>query len=56
MALPGLIRDRDWKLLYSLNRDGVSTKTFLNNVKSVDHTILVFQDTNGYKFGAYSGA
>ncbi|CDW72815.1 UNKNOWN [Stylonychia lemnae] len=51
--LPSMIQGNDWTLVYSLNRDGVSQKTFLEKSKKWKHTILVIQDTNDWAFGAY---
>jgi hypothetical protein len=31
--LPALIRMREWKLLFSINKDGVSMQTFYNSTK-----------------------
>lgn len=51
--LPGLIRMREWKLLYSINKDGVSMQTFYKNVKKRDNTVILIKDTNDKVFGAY---
>ena len=49
--LPPIIRMREWERLFSLDVDGVSLKTFYSNVHSHTATILVIQDSNGWKFG-----
>ena len=51
--LPPLIRMREWRLLFSLNVDGVSMQTFYSRVKKRDHTVLIIKDENGYIFGSY---
>lgn len=51
--MPAMIRQRDWKKIYSVNEDGVSMNQFLSKVKDTTHTILMFQDSKGYKFGCY---
>ena len=43
----------DWQLVYSLNRDGVSTKTCYEKCKKYNHTLLVVQDTNRWIFGGF---
>lgn len=52
--LPPIIRMREWERIFSLDVDGVSLKTFYNNVHMHTATILVIQDTNGWKFGWYA--
>ena len=48
-----MIQGNDWTMVYSLNRDGVSQKTFLEKAKKWKHTLLVIQDTNNWVFGGY---
>ena len=40
-------------LLYSLNRDGISTHTFYERCKSYDNSLIVIQDKDHYIFGGY---
>lgn len=54
--LPALIRARPWNLVYSLNRDGVSMSTFMENTKRSPMTLLFIQDSKGYVFGAFCTA
>jgi hypothetical protein len=42
--LPGLVRMREWKLLYSIAVDGVSMQTFYNNTRHRDNTVLLIKD------------
>ncbi|CDW85582.1 oxidation resistance protein [Stylonychia lemnae] len=51
--LPGLIRMREWKLLYTISVDGVSMQTFFRRVKSRDNTVIIIKDLNDSIFGAY---
>mmetsp|Transcript_32817 Transcript_32817/g.32041 ORF Transcript_32817/g.32041 Transcript_32817/m.32041 type:complete len:88 (-) Transcript_32817:193-456(-) len=52
--LPPLIKMREWKLLYSINKDGVSMQTFFHKVKNRDHTAILIEDTDGFIFGSYT--
>ena len=52
--LPVLIRMREWTLLYSINRDGVSMQTFYAKAKNRDHTVILIKDEHDCIFGAYS--
>lgn len=51
--LPGLVRMREWKLLYTINKDGVSMQTFFRNSRGRDNTVLLIRDTKGGVFGTY---
>jgi len=44
---------REWKLLFTINKDGVSYTTFYENVKNRDNTVLLIKDGKGKVFGAY---
>jgi hypothetical protein len=44
---------REWVLLFSINRDGVSMQTFYSKVKGRDNTMLLFKDNNDRVFGGY---
>lgn len=48
-----MIRTKDWELLYSLNKDGCSVGTFFEKCKYYRITLLVVEDSNGWKFGGY---
>lgn len=54
--LPPIIRMREWERLYSIDVDGVSLSTFYKNMHGHTATILIFQDTNNYKFGWYAAS
>ena len=51
--LPPLIRMREWRLLFSINSDGVSLNTFYARLKNRDNTVLLIKDEQGNIFGAY---
>lgn len=51
--LPSLVRMREWKLLFSINQDGVSFHTFYANTKNRDNTVLIIKDEKGKVFGGY---
>lgn len=51
--LPGLIRMREWKLLYTISVDGVSMQTFFSRIKNRDNTVIIIKDENDAIFGAY---
>lgn len=44
---------REWKLLYSINKDGVSFQTFYAYLKNRDNTVILIKDKKGKIFGAY---
>lgn len=48
-----MIRPKDWELLFSINRDGVSVGTFYERSRNWSKTLLVVQDTNGWVFGGF---
>jgi len=51
--IPGFIRERDWKMLYQLNRDGISMHTFLSHMGKCRYSVLIIEDSKGYKFGGF---
>jgi len=54
--LPPIIRMREWERLYSIDVDGVSLSTFYKNMHGHTATILIMQDSGGWKFGWYSSS
>jgi hypothetical protein len=44
---------REWKLLYSINKDGVSMQTFYANTKNRDNTVIIIRDEFDCIFGAF---
>ncbi|CAI2360256.1 unnamed protein product [Moneuplotes crassus] len=54
--LPPMIRMREWERVFSIDVDGASYKTFYKNVYNHSATILIIQDSNGWKFGAYAAS
>jgi TLD len=50
---PPMYRAKDWELLFTLNRDGVSLGTFYDRCKTWTITLLVVQDSNGWVFGGF---
>lgn len=51
--LPGLVRMRQWKILYSINIDGVSMQTFYNYTRHRDNTVILVRDHKDKIFGCY---
>jgi hypothetical protein len=51
--LPSIIKTKDWELLFTPNKDGVSMSTFYDRTKDWKLTLIVVQDTTGYIFGGY---
>ena len=52
--IPPIFRAREWLRLYSIEIDGVSVHTFYKWARNFDKTLLLIEDTNGYKFGAFA--
>ena len=44
---------REWKLLFTISKDGVSFSTFYKNTRDRDNTVLLIRDDTGKVFGAY---
>jgi hypothetical protein len=44
---------REWKLLFSISKDGVSFQTFYAYTRDRDNTVLLIKEINGKVFGAY---
>ena len=44
---------RDWELLYSTKRHGLSMNTFFRQVAGRRDSVLVIKDSGGYVFGAF---
>lgn len=51
--MPPLIRMREWKLLFDINKDGLSMQTFYNRTEDRDNTVILIEDSEGYIFGGY---
>ena len=51
--LPALIRMREWRLLFSIDRDGTSFQTFYQEVEDRDNTVMIIEDEDQCKFGCY---
>jgi len=51
--MPTLVRMREWKLLFTISKDGVSFNTFYRNTRDRDNTVLIMKDDTGRTFGAY---
>ena len=52
--IPPIFRAREWLRLYSIEIDGVSVHTFYKWARNFEKTLLLIEDTNGYKFGAFA--
>ncbi len=48
-----LLRMRPWDVIYKINSDGVSLRTFYSKVHKYNPTILIVQDHNKNVFGAF---
>jgi hypothetical protein len=44
---------REWKLLFSINKDGCSMQTFYKKLKQRDNTVLLIKDGKDRVFGAF---
>lgn len=44
---------REWKLLFSINKDGVSFQTFFATTRGRDNTVILIRDETKRVFGAY---
>ena len=47
---------KKWDLIFSINEDGVSTRTFYFNLAKYNPTIIVIQDTLGNTFGVFASS
>lgn len=52
--LPSIIRMREWERLFATDTDGISLNTFYKNMYDHTATIMIIQDSNGYKFGCFA--
>ena len=52
-SLPTYYRQNEWLRLFNMDVDGCSLITFFQNCREYDTTILVIEDTNGWKFGGF---
>ena len=44
---------REWRLLFSIAKDGHSMQTFYSNTKNRDNTVIIIKDDNDKVFGAF---
>lgn len=51
--LPGYYQTSNWERLFNIDVDGCSLITFFQRVKDYDTTIIIIEDTDGWKFGAF---
>lgn len=51
--LPGYYQTSNWQRLFNIDVDGCSLITFFQRVKDYDATIMIIEDTNGWKFGGF---
>lgn len=52
-ALPARYQSKDWQLLYSTSRHGISLQTLYRKAAGVTSTVLLVRDAGGYVFGAF---
>lgn len=46
-----LMRMKEWELIFGINKDGVSFRTFYSSVQKYNPTIILIKDTKGNVFG-----
>ncbi len=46
-----MFRNLEWQLLYRLSENGVSMNTFLARINKKEPTLILFEDSDGFKFG-----
>jgi hypothetical protein len=56
MFLPPLIKMQEWHLLFSIQLDGRSMRTFYSLVAEREDTVIFIQDEEGGIFGSYTAA
>jgi hypothetical protein len=49
-----VVRLGEWKLLFTINRDGYSYHNFFEKLEGQAETVLLIEDGNGHKFGAFA--
>jgi len=42
-----------WRLLYRMSKHGSSMITFMKNLEREDITVIMIEDSKGYKFGSF---
>jgi hypothetical protein len=52
-ALPARYQARDWLLLYSTSRHGISLQTLYRRCAGTSPSVLLVRDAGGYVFGAF---
>jgi hypothetical protein len=52
-ALPARYQARDWSLLYSTSRHGISLQTLYRRAAGNSPSVLLVRDVGGYVFGAF---
>jgi len=50
--LPVFVKMCNWRLAFTLERDGQTIHNFFEKVWGIEVTLLVIEDSNGHKFGA----
>jgi len=43
-----------WQLLYRMSKNGTSMITFMKNIDRYDVTVIVIEDSKGFKFGSFT--
>eukprot|EP00826_Nyctotherus_ovalis_P004002 TRINITY_DN1082_c0_g6_i1.p1 TRINITY_DN1082_c0_g6~~TRINITY_DN1082_c0_g6_i1.p1 ORF type:complete len:165 (-),score=30.62 TRINITY_DN1082_c0_g6_i1:293-787(-) len=49
-----LMRMKEWELIFGINRDGISFRTFYASVQKHNPTIILIKDTKGNVFGGFA--
>jgi exosome complex component MTR3 len=51
--IPAIYRNLQWRLLYRMSTHGISMMTFMENVSCEDVTLMIVEDSCGFKFGCF---
>jgi len=51
--IPPIYKNMRWRLLYRMSKHGSSMITFMKNLEREDITVIMIEDSKGYKFGSF---
>jgi hypothetical protein len=49
-----LMRMKEWDVIFGINKDGISFRTFFSNAQKFNPTIILVKDTRGVVFGGFA--
>lgn len=52
--IPEQLKYYPWDLCYSTDRDGISLRTFYKNIEGTRASVIFFEDSKGFVFGAFA--